>query len=175
VNTPSSFTALRREVVAVIEAGRVADQQVDRPVARSNYERALRMLARDEAEFAPLLIRRIARSYIEDGIFDAALDCLAAAQHLSRALGDTAGVAHALNQMAGANVQRGDLESAEALYQKAHGLAEAANDAPLEAMVVHNLGVVAGIRSSLDGIASPVAAEQLAGSPLVGSILWDVG
>jgi putative nucleotidyltransferase with HDIG domain len=107
------------------------------------------MLARDEGEFAPALIRRIARSYIDDGMFDAALDCLAAAQHLSRARSDTAGVAQAMNQMGVANLMRGDLESAEALYHKAHALAESANDKPLEAMVAQNLGIVAGMRGNL--------------------------
>jgi putative nucleotidyltransferase with HDIG domain len=141
---------LRREVSELVEAGRIAELNGDRAVARGNFERAIRMLRRDEGEFAPPLIRRIARSYIDDGIFDAALDCLAAAQHLSRARGDTSGVAHAVNQMATANLQRGDLDSAEALYHKAQALAEASNDAPLEAMVAQNLGIVAGLRGNLD-------------------------
>jgi putative nucleotidyltransferase with HDIG domain len=150
VSTPQPFAALRAEVAVLVEEARRAERDGDRSLARSSYERAIRMLRRDESEFAPALIRRIARSYIDDGIFDAALDCLAAAQHLSRARGDTSGVAHAVNQMATANLQRGDLDSAEALYHKAHALAEAAADAPLEAMVVQNLGIVAGLRGNLD-------------------------
>jgi putative nucleotidyltransferase with HDIG domain len=150
VSTPQPFAALRAEVAVLVEAARKADRDGDRPLARSNYERAIRMLRRDESEFAPAIIRRIARSYIDDGIFDAALDCLAAAQHLSRARGDTSGVAHAVNQMATANLQRGDLDAAEALYNKAQALAETANDAPLEAMVAQNLGIVAEVRGNLD-------------------------
>ncbi|HET9425188.1 MAG TPA: HD domain-containing phosphohydrolase [Gemmatimonadaceae bacterium] len=148
--TPQPFAALRKEVATLVEQGRRADLDGDRALARSSYERAIRALRRDEAEFVPSLIRRIARSYIDDGLFDAALDCLAAAQHLSRARGDTSGVAHAVNQMATANLQRGDLESAEALYHKAQALAETANDAPLEAMVAQNLGIVAGLRGNPD-------------------------
>src|SRR5258708_39209859 len=101
------------------------------------------MLARDEGALVPTLIRRIARSYIDDGMFDAALDCLAAAQHLSRARGDTSGIAHAMNLMAIANLRRGDLDSAELIYQKAHVLAEAAA-APLVETVGADHGSIAG-------------------------------
>jgi putative nucleotidyltransferase with HDIG domain len=147
---PNPFAALRADVITVVEAGRKADRDGDRALSRSHYERAIRMLGRDEAEHVPMLIRRIARSYIDDGIFDAALDCLAAAQHLSRARGDTLGVAHAVNQMATAHLQRGDLESAQALYHKAQALAEAAGDSPLEAMVAQNLGIVSGMRGNAE-------------------------
>jgi len=147
---PQPFAALRAEVAALVDAAQQAERDGDRPLSRSNYERAIRMLHRDESEFAPTLIRRIARSYVDDGIYDAALDCLAAAQHLSRARGDTAGVAHAVNLMATANLQRGDLDAAEALYNKAQALAETANDAPLEAMVAQNLGIIAKMRGNLD-------------------------
>lgn len=148
--TPIGCSALRCELADLIEAGQHAERDGNRPLARSNFERALRMLRRDEGEHAPALIRRIARSYVDDGLFDAALDCLAAAQHLSRARGDTAGVAHAVNQMASANMQRGDLDSAEALFRRAQALAGSANDAPLEAMVAENLGIVATMRVNLD-------------------------
>ena len=142
------FAALRAEVAVLVDAGQNAELEGNRPVARSNYERAIRMLYRDEGEFVPVLIRRIARTYIQDGIYDAALDCLAAAQHLSRARGDTSGVAHAVNHMATANLQRGDLETAEALYNRAQALAEAANDAPLEAMIAQNLGIAVSMRGN---------------------------
>src|SRR3954470_20624269 len=131
MSTPATqFAALRREVATLVESGRKAERDGDRALGRSYFERAMRMLRRDEGEYAPILIRQIAWSYVQDGHFDAALDCLAAAQHLSRARGDTSGVAHAVNQMASANLQRGDLDSAEALYHKAQALAEAAHDAP---------------------------------------------
>src|SRR3954454_20414633 len=100
MTTPhTAFATLRKDVAIIVEAGRKAELGGDRAVARSNFERAIRMLRKDEAEYAPVLIRNIARCYILDGMFDAALDCLAAAQHLSRARGDTSGVAHAVNQM----------------------------------------------------------------------------
>jgi putative nucleotidyltransferase with HDIG domain len=151
MTTPvTAFAALRREVFELIEAGQREERAGNRALARSNFERALRMLRRDEGEYAPPLIRRIARSYIDDGIYDAALDCLAAAQHLSRARGDMSGVAHAVNQMGSANMQRGDLDTAEALFHRAQALAEAGNDAPLEAMVAQNLGIVASMRGNLD-------------------------
>lgn len=151
MTTPvTAFAALRREVFELIEAAQREERAGNRAHARSSFERALRMLRRDEGEYAPPLIRRIARSYIDDGIYDAALDCLAAAQHLSRARGDMSGVAHAVNQMGSANMQRGDLDTAEALFHRAQALAEAASDAPLEAMVAQNLGIVASMRGNLD-------------------------
>jgi putative nucleotidyltransferase with HDIG domain len=150
MKTPPAFAGLRSEVAEVVEAAQKAEREGNRALGRGTYERAIRMLTRDEGEFVPGLIRRIARSYIDDGMFDAALDCLAAAQHLSRARGDTVGVARAFNQMGGANLQRGDLESAEALYNKAQALAESGNDRQLEAMVSQNLGIVAGMRGKLD-------------------------
>lgn len=150
MTTSAAFSTLRREVAELIEAGQIAERDGNRPLARSNLERALRTLRRDEGEHAPAIIRRIAGSYIDDGIFDAALDSLAAAQHLSRARGDISGVAQAVNQMASANMQRGDLDAAEALFHKAQALAETANDVLLEAMVAQNLGIVAGLRRQLD-------------------------
>jgi putative nucleotidyltransferase with HDIG domain len=165
--TPVAFSALRREIVELIEAAQQAARDGHGAESRSFYERALRRLHRDEGAHAPLIIRRIARSYIDDGMYDAALDCLAAAQHLSRARGDTSGVAHALNQMAGANLQRGDLEAAAALYQKAQALAETAGDAPLEAMVAQNLGIVAGMQGNVEA-ALRHYAESLSGYRLLG-------
>jgi putative nucleotidyltransferase with HDIG domain len=151
MTTPQqAFTALRPEVAALVEAAKEAERTGDRVLSRSHYERALRMLRRDEGDVAPSLIRRIARSYIDDGYYDAALDCLAGAQHLSRARGDTAGVAHAVNLMASANMQRGDLDAAEALFHRAQALAEAANDSPLEAIIAQNLGIVTSMRGNLE-------------------------
>jgi tetratricopeptide (TPR) repeat protein len=138
-----------------VERAESADREGSRPVARGTYERAIRMLTRDEGGFAPTIIRRIARSYIDDEMFDAALDCLAAAQHLSRARGDTSGVAHAMILMAIANLRRGDLDTAEMLYQKAHALAEASGDSRLEAMVTQDLGFIADMRGK-SGAAKPI-------------------
>ena len=151
MTTPTQpFAALRPEVAALIEEASTAERHGDRALSRSHYERALRMLRRDEGDVAPALIRRIARSYIDDGLFDAALDCLAGAQHLARARGDTGGVAHAVNLMASANMRRGDLDAAEALFHRAEALAEAANDSLLEAIIAQNLGIVTSLRGNVD-------------------------
>ena len=150
MTTPEPFAALRPEVAKLVNAAKQAERDGDRALSRSHYERALRMLHKDEGDVAPSLIRRIARSYIDDGFYDAALDCLAGAQHLSRARGDMAGVAHAVNLMASANMQRGHLDAAEALFHRAQALSEAANDAPLEAIIAQNLGIVTSMRGNLE-------------------------
>jgi putative nucleotidyltransferase with HDIG domain len=178
--TPSPFGALRRQVAEVVALAQKAEKEGNRAMARGLNERAIRMLTPDESEYVPALIRRVARSYIDDGMFEAALDCLAAAQHLSRARGDTAGVAHAFNLMGIANLNRGDLESAEALYNKAQALAEAVGDLSLEAMVSQNLGIAAGMRGRHDVALrhwgeSLAAYRSLGLSEYVGLLLSNMG
>ena len=62
MNTPSPFAALRPEIATLVEAGQTEERAGNRKQARSNFERAIRMLRRDEGEFVPAMIRRIPRS-----------------------------------------------------------------------------------------------------------------
>jgi HD-GYP domain-containing protein (c-di-GMP phosphodiesterase class II) len=120
--------------------------------ARNQYEAALAI--RDPASpeaLAPLLLRRVARCFIEQADFDVAFDCLDAAEASATAHGDAIGVAHATNLRAICAQQTGDLALAERLYLRARAQAARANANALVAMLEQNLGTVANIRGDLEG------------------------
>src|SRR6185437_2818653 len=90
-----------------------------RELARQRYDTALYTLRGDSGQAAAAVLRRVARSYIDEGLLEPALDCLAAALASSEAQRDSTGVAHALNLTAILNGQRGKLDLAEHLYARA--------------------------------------------------------
>jgi putative nucleotidyltransferase with HDIG domain len=119
--------------------------------ARELYEAALRIEGGSvHASLAPLLLRRVARCFQEQAEFDAAVDCLDAAEASAQAHGDVVGVAHAINLRAIIAQQTGDLHLAEWLYLRARSLALSVDAAALVAMVDQNLGTVANIRGNLE-------------------------
>jgi HD-GYP domain-containing protein (c-di-GMP phosphodiesterase class II)/predicted negative regulator of RcsB-dependent stress response len=120
--------------------------------ARRQYEELLR-LKDEEVKLlpgAPLVLRRIARCLLEEADFDAAIDCLTAAETSAHAFGDAVGVAHATNLRAIAAQQMGELALAGALYRCARVQAEDAGASALVAMIDQNLGTVANIQGDLD-------------------------
>jgi putative nucleotidyltransferase with HDIG domain len=126
------------------------------------------------------VIRRIARTYIDDGYYDVALDCLAAARAVSEASGELAGIAHAVNGMAGAYLQRGDLDRATALYVEAQEASAMAGDRRLDAMIAQNLGIVESMRgdypAALEHYASSLVTYRTAGlREYVGGVLNNMG
>ena len=135
--------------LALVEEAARSDRAGHREIARRKYETALYLLRDTDGGAAPTIIRRIARTYADDGQTDAALDCLEAALASARALDDTSGVAHALNLMALAHGQRGDLDRAEELARTALDMARRAGDAPLAAMIAQNLGIAASMRGDV--------------------------
>ena len=132
----SGAEALERE-------GRFAD-------ARAEYERLLRdpvcVSSHTEQGIASLILRRIARCFVEEANIEAAADCLDAAEAVARAEGDAAGIAHATNLRAISAQQLGDLALARRLYQQARRQAQGAGAGALVAMLDQNLGTVANIR-----------------------------
>lgn len=129
-------------------AGRFAD-------ARASYELLLRRgsdaVASDAVQgFASLILRRIARCFVEEANVEAAQDCLDAAEAVARANGDDVGVAHATNLRAIAAQQLGDLTGAQRLYLEARREARAARAEALVAMLDQNLGTVANIQGDFD-------------------------
>ncbi|MEP6731706.1 MAG: HD domain-containing phosphohydrolase [bacterium] len=131
------------EAEALEGTGRFAD-------ARTLYERALRIRVHDASDsLAPLLLRRIARCFVEQADFDAASDCLEAAEASALAHHDPVGVAHATNLRAIAAQQAGDVARAELLYVRARAQASRVGADALVAMVEQNLGTIANIRGDL--------------------------
>jgi putative nucleotidyltransferase with HDIG domain len=118
--------------------------------ARSEYERLLRdpvcVSSGTEHGIASLILRRIARCFVEEANIEAAEDCLDVAEAVARAEGDAAGIAHATNLRAIAAQQLGDLALARQLYTQARRQAQGAGASALVAMLDQNLGTVANIR-----------------------------
>ena len=147
MSTISGLGPAQRALLGTAEAAEAQGQIV---TARNQYERLLVSLPRDaDPSTASMIMRRMARCYIEEADFEAALDCLTAARETALAHSDTIGVTHATNLQAIAAQQRGDLDEAERLYRDARIQAIAAEAWALVAMIDQNLGTVANIRGDL--------------------------
>jgi diguanylate cyclase (GGDEF)-like protein/putative nucleotidyltransferase with HDIG domain len=134
-------------VSGYIEAARAAERVGQRHLARSQYEEALRMLARgDELPTAPTILRWIAGSYFADANHTAAEDCVTAAIATAEAWGDEVAVGHAINMLGVFRWQQGELDEAVQLYNAARERAVHTGDAKLAAITAQNLGVIANIR-----------------------------
>lgn len=122
-----------------------------RELARQRYEGALYLL-RDatEATAASTILRRVGRTYLDDGDVEAGVDCLTAAHAAATACGNSSEVAHTVNVMAISYVQRGLLEEGRQLYEEASRMARLAGDERLIAMVEQNLGVIASMHGEAE-------------------------
>ena len=148
---PSTIVPAASSIVAALmEEARRAAASGRRALARQRYESAL-FLLREPAEgiVASAILRRIGRTYLDDGDFAAGLDCLAAARAVAEAWNDPGEIAHTINVMAISHWQRGQLEEGERLYHEAGRMARIAADERLVAMVEQNLGVVASMRGDI--------------------------
>ncbi len=130
-----------------LSSAEIAEGRGEWEIARAVYEELLhRLHPNSEASVVALLIRRIARSHLEEARFDAAVDCAALAARVSNEGGDAAGEAHASNLLAIVHHQRGEIQEAEALYRRARAQAEVASAGALVAMLDQNLGNLACLR-----------------------------
>jgi putative nucleotidyltransferase with HDIG domain len=140
---------LSSDVATLIdEAGR-ADAAGQREIARQRYETALSLLRGQDGAAASSIIRRIARSYLDEGQVESALDCLTAALAIAEARGADQDIAHAVNAIGNTHLMRGDFDTAEPMYARALALAVNVEDRQLEAMIAQNLGVIASVRGDL--------------------------
>ena len=133
----------------MIEAQRAAESG-RRALARQRYESALYLLRDGDASIACAILRRIGRTYVDDGDIDAALDCLCASQAMAEQCGLTAQLAHTVNLVGGAHWQRGRLDDAALFYAEAGRMGRLAGDDALVAMVEQNLGVLAAMQGDAD-------------------------
>ena len=136
-------------IASLIAEAEQLERQLRRDEARRRYEAALHLPAHPDACRATLLLRRVARTYIDEAHFEEALDCLDAAVACAEAGGDGAGVTHAVNLMAVAHQGMGRLDEAVGLYQRARDAALRCGDDGLVAMVDQNLGTVAAIQGEV--------------------------
>ena len=167
-------------VAALVERAQSSERSGQRQLARQHYESALYLLGDGDGKIASSILRRVARTYVDDGQFDVAVDCLSAALAVSEALGETLGVAHAYNSMAGCHLLRGNLDDAVELYVKAQRFAAACGEERLTAMISQNFGIIASMRgdlgAALDHYASSLVTYQTAGlREYVGPLLNNMG
>lgn len=151
-DAPSTVVPAASNIVsALMDEARRAAASGRRELARQRYESALYLL-RDPAEgiAGSAILRRVARTYLDDGDLAAGLDCLAAALAVAEAWDDAGEIAHTINVMAISHWQRGQMEEGERLYREAGRMARIAGDERLVAMVEQNLGVVASMRGDID-------------------------
>lgn len=181
MTSPLDSDALSPAVATLVEEAQRSDRAGRRDIARQRYETALYLLrGESNGAAASAIVRRIARSYLDDGHFDETLDCLAAAIGISESLNDTEGLAHALNLMAIANGHRGNLDEAERLYSEALVLAAAAGDERLRAMISQNRGIAASMRgdvhAALEHYSASLATYRAAGlREFLGPVLNNMG
>jgi putative nucleotidyltransferase with HDIG domain len=167
-------------VAALVEQAQRSERSGRRELSRQYYETALYLLRPGDGSAAVAIIRRVVRSYVDDGLFEAALDCCELALACASALGDARGLAHSTNLLAIAHLQRGDLEEAERVFSRAVGLAANAGDEKLSAMIAQNLGIIASLRgdltAALDHYASSLVTYRTAGlREYVGPVLNNMG
>jgi putative nucleotidyltransferase with HDIG domain len=180
MTTPFSRDGFPPAVNALVEQAQRSERSGRRELSRQYYETALYMLGPGDGVAAVTIIRRVIRSYVDDGQFDAALDCCELALGAAEALGDAVGLAHATNLHAIAHLQRGDLEAAERVFSRAVTLAGAVRDEKLTAMIAQNLGIIASLRgdlsAALEHYASSLVTYRTAGlREYVGPVLNNMG
>ena len=162
------FHRLSPVAAALIEEGQRAERAGQQELARRRYESALYLLRSGHGPAAPEILRRVARTYMDEGQYDEALDCLAAALAVAESLDDESGTAQVTNAMATAYMQRGELDIAQGLYERARQAAHRVNDDRLIAMIAQNLGIIANmhgeLESALDHYASSLATYRLIGA-----------
>ncbi|MFN8581598.1 MAG: tetratricopeptide repeat protein [Gemmatimonadaceae bacterium] len=119
--------------------------------AREAYELAIWRIGESSTPGRTSSVMRwIARTWQLEANYDAALDCLTAAEAVAEAGGDTVAFGHALNMRGVVHWQRGELDIAQTLYRRALDVARATSDARLAATTAQNLGVVANVRGDYD-------------------------
>jgi len=150
MTAPPTSPSFPVDVEELIEKAQQSERSGRRELSRQCYEAALCLLRPGDGAAAVTIVRRLTRSYIDDGQFDLAFDCCELALAIADALGDATGLAHATNLLAIAHMQRGDLDDAERDFSHASDLAIQARDPQLSAMIAQNLGIIASLRGDLE-------------------------
>jgi putative nucleotidyltransferase with HDIG domain len=180
VTAPFDLTGFPAGVSELVQQAQRSELAGQREIARRRYEAALYMLGLGHGVQAATLVRRVARTYLDEGQIEAAEDCLVAALAISESIKDFGGIAHAMNLMAVTNGQRGDLDNAERISATALVFAKTAGDNRLAAMISQNLGIAASVRgdanSALDHLASSLVTYRAAGlRDRLGPVLNNMG
>ena len=112
-------------VEALVEKAQQSERSGRRELSRQYYETALYLLRPGDGAAAVTIVRRLIRSYVDDGQFDVAFDCCELALAIADALEDANAYAHTTNLLAIAHLQRGDLDDATREFSRAFSVGEA--------------------------------------------------
>jgi putative nucleotidyltransferase with HDIG domain len=180
MTAPHTSGAFPPAVEALVERAQQSERSGRRELSRQYYEAALYLLRPGDGAAAVTIIRRLIRSYVDDGQFDVAFDCCELALAIAQALDDASGLAHATNLLAIAHLQRGDLDDADRVFSHALKLATTAGDERLTAMIAQNLGIIASLRgdlvAALDHYSASLVTYRSAGlREYVGPVLNNMG
>jgi HD-GYP domain-containing protein (c-di-GMP phosphodiesterase class II)/Flp pilus assembly protein TadD len=167
-------------VEELVEKAQQSERSGRRELSRQYYEAALYLLRAGDGAAAVTIVRRLIRSYVDDGQFDVAFDCCELALAIANALEDANALAHTTNLLAIAHLQRGDLDDATREFSRALTIATSAGDEHLSAMIAQNLGIIASLRgdlvAALDHYNASLVTYRTAGlREYVGPVLNNMG
>ena len=118
--------------------------------ARQLYEAALHDGTATTPSDAAQLLRFVARTYLQEAVYSAAIDCANAALAVADCMQDEGARGHAVNILAIVEWKQGNLDEARRLYLTARESAHRSGDARLAAMTASNLGVISNVRGDED-------------------------
>jgi putative nucleotidyltransferase with HDIG domain len=155
MGTPYSVAAVPRLVRdggigAVIDRGQVLERSGQREGARELYEAALHDGSAVIPTEAAQLLRLIARTWMQDANYAAAIDCASAALTIAELVQEEGARGHAMNILAIVEWKQGNLDDSRRLYLAARESAHRSGDARLAAMIASNLGVISNVRGDED-------------------------
>jgi putative nucleotidyltransferase with HDIG domain len=133
-----------------MERGQSLEHGGQKERARQTYEEALHDGTAVTPGDAAQLLRLIARTYLQEANYEAAIDCAAAALTVAEQSNDEGARGHAMNIIAIVEWRRGNLDGARSLYLKARDSAHRAGDARLAVMTASNLGVISNVHGDED-------------------------
>ncbi len=155
MGTPYSSAAIPRPAIAagigaVTERGQVLERGGQRESARQAYEEALHDGTATTPGEAAQLMRLVARTYLQEANYQAAVDCVNAALAVAELARDERARGHAMNILAVLQWKQGNLDGARELYLTARDSAHRSGDVRLAVMTATNLGVISNVRGDED-------------------------
>jgi len=133
-----------------MERGQSLEHGGQKERARQIYEAALHDGTASTPGEAAQLLRLIARTYLQEANYEAAVDCATAALAVAEHSEDEGACGHAMNVLAIVEWKRGNLDGARSLYLKARASAHSAGDARLAVMTASTLGVISNVHGDED-------------------------
>ena len=135
---------------AVVERGQALEHGGQKERARQVYELALHDGTATTPGDASQLLRLIARTYLQEASYEAAIDCAIVSLAVAERSRDEGARGHAMNTLAVIAWRQGNLDEARRLYLTARDSAYRAGDARLAVMTASNLGVISNVRGDED-------------------------